>query len=155
MSIWTEDRVRRLRTLWLQGWSAQRVADDLGAEVSRSAVLGKVHRLKLSSARAGPVRIAGPRAASPKPLCTPSLTSATPRRAARCEGVSAPACGTATILTVGRCDCRFPYGDPKESAFRLCGRPAERGAFCVAHAAIAYRGGPQTPDILLHLAGLT
>ena len=154
MSIWTEDRIRRLRTLWLQGWSAQRVADDLGDDVSRNAVLGKVHRLNLSAGRAGS---APPRS---RKAATPPLRKATEPRVVTCpvpkpSAVPTPACGTASILTVGRCDCRFPYGDPKASAFRLCGRPVERGAFCGSHAAIAYKGGPQTPDTLLHLAGLS
>ena len=40
----------------------------------------------------------------------------------------------------------------KDEGFSLCGRPARRGAFCLAHGALAYR----RPDRqhLLKLAGL-
>lgn len=155
MSIWTDDRISRLKTLWLQGWSAQRVADDLGDDVSRNAVLGKVHRLNLSAGRAGsaPPPRAGKAAPSPPRATTAPrvVTHPVPKPST----VLTPAWGTATVLTVGRCDCRFPYGDPKASAFRLCGRPVERGAFCGSHAAIAYKREPQTPDTLLHLAELS
>lgn len=45
---WTDERVERLSTLWLEGRSASQIAADLGGGVSRNAVIGKVHRLGLS-----------------------------------------------------------------------------------------------------------
>src|SRR5690606_14648108 len=44
---WTEERVELLRKLWAEGLSASQIAAQLGG-VSRNAVIGKVHRLKLS-----------------------------------------------------------------------------------------------------------
>ncbi|MBE7219728.1 MAG: GcrA cell cycle regulator, partial [Caulobacteraceae bacterium] len=44
---WTEERVERLSTLWLEGRSASQIAAELGEGVSRNAVIGKVHRLGL------------------------------------------------------------------------------------------------------------
>jgi len=35
MSVWTEDRIARLKLLWPLGWSAQRIADALGEDVTR------------------------------------------------------------------------------------------------------------------------
>lgn len=45
---WTDERVEMLRQLWSEGHSASQIADKLGG-VSRNAVIGKVHRLKLES----------------------------------------------------------------------------------------------------------
>jgi GcrA cell cycle regulator len=45
-SRWTDQRIERLKTLWVAGLSASQIAKDLGG-VSRSAVIGKVHRLGL------------------------------------------------------------------------------------------------------------
>ena len=45
--IWTDERVELLRKLWAEGLSASQIAAQLGG-VSRNAVIGKVHRLKLS-----------------------------------------------------------------------------------------------------------
>jgi GcrA cell cycle regulator len=42
---WTVERVDLLKTLWADGASASKIAAELG--ISRSATLGKVHRLKL------------------------------------------------------------------------------------------------------------
>ena len=44
---WTDERVARLTKLWGEGLSASQIAADLG-DVSRNAVIGKVHRLGLS-----------------------------------------------------------------------------------------------------------
>ncbi len=45
---WTDERVEILKTLWAEGLSASQIAAQLGG-ISRNAVIGKVHRLKLSS----------------------------------------------------------------------------------------------------------
>ena len=140
-SAWTEDRIGRLKTLWLEGRSAAQVARDLGHGVTRSAVLGKVYRMGLSAERptasrsvklaAGPA----PRRASPARDAPVSCPMPPGRRS-----VEAPSHGTATLLSVRRLDCRWPYGDPGEPGFALCGRRIARGAFCAAHAEIGYRG---------------
>ncbi len=44
---WNEERTATLRKLWLEGMSASQVARQLGG-VSRSAVIGKVHRLGIA-----------------------------------------------------------------------------------------------------------
>ena len=44
---WTDERVELLKKLWSEGLSASQIATQLGG-VSRNAVIGKVHRLKLS-----------------------------------------------------------------------------------------------------------
>jgi GcrA cell cycle regulator len=51
---WTDERIERLRTLWLQGMTASLIAEELGG-VSRNAVIGKAHRLGLQS-RPSPVK---------------------------------------------------------------------------------------------------
>lgn len=45
---WTDERVEQLRKLWSEGLSASQIAAQIGG-VSRNAVIGKVHRMKLSS----------------------------------------------------------------------------------------------------------
>ena len=133
MSAWTQDRINLLKRLWPEGRSAETIALELGGGLTRNAVLGKVARLGLSEGRpsARPQREAEHRLA-PEP----------------------PPDGVATILSVRRTDCRWPYGEPGDAAFSLCGRPSERGAFCAAHAAIAYRPAPLSVEGLMRLAGV-
>ncbi len=49
---WTDERVEQLKTLWTEGMSASQIAKELGG-VTRNAVIGKVHRLGLSSRNQG------------------------------------------------------------------------------------------------------
>ena len=49
---WTDDRVEKLKTMWTEGMSASQIAKELGG-VTRNAVIGKVHRLGLSSRNQG------------------------------------------------------------------------------------------------------
>ena len=140
-SAWTQDRIDRLRILWRDGKTADQIARDLGQGISRSAVLGKVHRMGLSQGRV-------PRAAPPIKVDPP------PVRAARAPVQKAPLPepGLATVLSVRRRQCRWPYGEPGAADFSLCGRPVARGAFCASHAAVAYRTPPETGHSLERLA---
>jgi len=54
---WTDERVELLKKLWMEGFSASQIASELGDGVTRNAVIGKVHRLKLSG-RAKPASVA-------------------------------------------------------------------------------------------------
>ena len=45
---WTEDRVNLLKGMWTNGYTARQIAEKLGG-VTRNAVIGKAHRLGLSS----------------------------------------------------------------------------------------------------------
>ena len=45
---WNEDRVNKLKELWGKGQTASQIAEIIGG-VSRNAVIGKAHRLNLSS----------------------------------------------------------------------------------------------------------
>ena len=72
-SPWTDDRIDRLKTLWLDGKTADEVACDLAHGITRSAVLGKVHRMGLSVGRTARRRAtpteapASPRSRKPRP----------------------------------------------------------------------------------------
>lgn len=66
---WTEERVELLKKLWLEGLSASQIAGILGEGVTRNAVIGKVHRLKLSGR-------AKPASSAPRVRTTPRNSAA-------------------------------------------------------------------------------
>ncbi len=85
---WTEERVELLKKLWLEGLSASQIAGVLGEGVTRNAVIGKVHRLKLSG-RA-------------KPTSTPQRARPAPRpQARRVASPAAPTAGRASLSSGG------------------------------------------------------
>ena len=45
---WTEEKVNKLKELWGKGNTASQIAAIIGG-ISRNAVIGKAHRLKLSA----------------------------------------------------------------------------------------------------------
>src|SRR3954453_16508606 len=64
---WTDYRVEQLKKLWEAGLSASQIAAELG-NVTRNAVIGKVHRLGLSGPAKAPSSPAPPpRKARPPP----------------------------------------------------------------------------------------
>jgi GcrA cell cycle regulator len=63
---WTDERVELLKKLWMEGFSASQIAAELGEGVTRNAVIGKVHRLKLSG-RAKPASSAPRARTAPRP----------------------------------------------------------------------------------------
>lgn len=73
---WTEERVERLKRMWAEGASASQIAKELG-QVTRNAVIGKIHRLGLSN-RGGPgsAEDAAEEALSPGPADTPEADPA-------------------------------------------------------------------------------
>jgi GcrA cell cycle regulator len=44
---WTDDAIAQLKTLWAKGQSASLIATKMGGGLTRSAVIGKVQRLRL------------------------------------------------------------------------------------------------------------
>lgn len=151
MSAWTPDRVVRLRTLWKQGLSAAQVARDLQNGITRSAVLGKVHRLGLSLDREA---LPAPPAVRPAVRYSPAPVRPAAAIVQPVGAVERERPGRATILTVRKGDCRWPIGDPDDVRFSLCGCPATRGAFCDVHAARAYRPVQPTLESLMGLLRL-
>lgn len=73
---WTDERVEVLKKLWSDGLSASQIAAQLGG-VSRNAVIGKVHRLKLSGR--GKTTTAAPRSKKVAPAPVAVASSAPPR----------------------------------------------------------------------------
>jgi GcrA cell cycle regulator len=145
---WTAERVELLRSLWSEGRSASVIAARLGS-VTRNAVIGKVHRLRLSghgtpSRRSAPSRRKrSAYRANARPIRkSPALPAASrPSREAALELLGPAPAIPVTAATLTAELCRWPEGDPKQAGFHFCGRPKAGvpGPYCGAHAAIAYR----------------
>lgn len=140
---WSEERTATLKKLWLEGLSASQVARQLGG-VSRSAVIGKVHRLGIT-VRETPVRQRTTTIRAPSRIAVrqrPSReTTAAPHVAPRFERTEEDLLPTSGILELGAHSCRWPIGNPEGDDFGFCGRPklTARGSYCEQHTAGAFR----------------
>jgi GcrA cell cycle regulator len=132
---WTDERVEQLKKLWSEGLSASQIARVLG-EVTRNAVIGKVHRLGLSG-RASPTRSDRPR----YPKAPRRMLRAILQEPVIIEEEPEPEPGEwTTVLTLKERMCKWPIGNPGEPNFRFCGRRAGEGfPYCPDHARKAYQ----------------
>ena len=114
--LWTSGRIATLKQMWADGATAAAIAECLG--VSRSAVLGKIFRLR----RRAPASVGVSLQPHPKQ----------PQR------------GGISLLELTNGTCRFPIGEPGSRTFCFCGAPGadlEGGRpYCARHARRAYRG---------------
>ncbi|MBB3021678.1 GcrA cell cycle regulator [Microvirga lupini] len=160
-ATWTDERVELLKKLWTDGLSASQIAAELG-NVTRNAVIGKVHRLGLSG-----------RAKDAKPAA--STATARPRKATRApsapaplppqphpnnvvvapialqpvtqepsvyieDDLAVPVSERVTIMDLRESMCRWPMGDPTKPEFRFCGARSITGLpYCTHHARVAYQ----------------
>ena len=158
---WTDERVELLRKLWSEGLSASQIAAQLGS-VTRNAVIGKVHRLKLSSR--GRTTSAAPRqkktssAAGAKSVsraasvtrsvitigATALQTQFDAEPVARyqrpVENVVVPISRRLQLVQLSERTCKWPNGDPLTEDFSFCGNDAaETGPYCTYHSRIAFQ----------------
>jgi GcrA cell cycle regulator len=148
---WSAERISDLTRLWREGLTAAEIGRRLG--VSKSAVVGKAHRLRLDP-RPSPIKRIVHRSSlklHPWALpATPNVKRPTPPNGASApDAVRDPLNPRAAVRRAKREDyagrglskatCAWPIGDPREAEFRSCDRRAIRGKpYCAAHCATAY-----------------
>lgn len=159
---WTDERVELLRKLWSEGLSASQIATQLGG-VSRNAVIGKVHRLKLSArgrTSSAQPRVKKPAASAPavKPAPRPARPAAPANVGATAlaiqfdaepvarqlvrtsENVIVPISRNLTLIQLTERTCKWPNGDPLSEEFSFCGNEAgENAPYCGYHSKVAYQ----------------
>lgn len=135
---WTDERVEALRKLWMEGRTASQIAKELG-DVTRNAVIGKVHRLGLSG-RPSPIKRKQKRTTEVVKKAKPTqkiVQNVQPIRSIVQDEVAVA--GGASLLDLKERMCKWPIGDPKSSNFRFCGQKSSDGLpYCEHHAMQAY-----------------
>ena len=161
---WTDERIEFLRELWSEGLSASQIAAQLGG-VSRNAVIGKVHRLKLSSrgrAKAVPARqkkapqaTTATKSVQRTVAATRSATASIGATALQeqfndepfayqyirpVENVVVPISRRLQLVQLSERTCKWPTGDPLSKDFSFCGNDAaESGPYCGYHSKVAFQ----------------
>lgn len=140
---WNEERIEALAKMWREGLSASQVARQLGG-VSRSAVIGKVHRLGIAG-RDAPARPLGGRPATRIRATAGGTRRVAAARPPREAPPSPPrvvfdVAATATIHSLTTHACRWPIGEPDQAGFGFCGRlRVSHASYCDGHAPMAMR----------------
>jgi GcrA cell cycle regulator len=139
--IWTRERIALLKRLWTDGKTATAIAAQL--RMSKSAVLGKVFRLRLRPA-ANATTAAARR---DKAILGRRHKSRSPNKHRAKPAAPAMTSGK-TLFELANDSCRWPHGQPGTKTFHFCGAPGadlEGGRpYCERHMRRAYVGNRKT-----------
>lgn len=140
---WTAERVDLLQQLWASGETAADIGVHLGG-LSRSAVLGKIFRLREN---AGDAAVAVPEQIPTANVGPEVALLARRRRRTTYKKRKSPPPPMVerqhkTLFELTNKTCRWPHGEPRGGCFFFCGAPEadlERGIpYCPAHMRRAY-----------------
>ncbi|MEE8294503.1 MAG: GcrA family cell cycle regulator [Sphingomonadales bacterium] len=120
---WTDEKIKKLKSLWGKGLTASQIATEIGDGISRNAVIGKAHRLKLPS-RPSPVK-----GAPQKKVAAPE-----PKKEVETEATKT------SLLDLTEQTCKWPIGHPGDADFYFCGKASKPGVpYCREHCKMAFQ----------------
>lgn len=143
---WTDERVATLKLMWNDGKSASEIRNELGGGITRSAVIGKAHRLKLEKRAPGKRR--STKSARPHGQKGQPKVNAIVRRASVAQALTAmpipldeeTEVGIDMSKRIGLLDlnnhtCRWPVGPDTGAKQMFCGcwKGRDAGPYCPAH----------------------
>ena len=137
---WTEEKVAKLKELWGKGSTASQIAEIIGG-ISRNAVIGKAHRLNLSS------KIKTRNASSIQNYDNNSEENNSKQKRGRkskfksliIEKDFEPE-NPKKLEELDESSCKWPIGHPEEKSFYFCGRSSLKDfSYCKLHLLYAYQ----------------
>ena len=137
---WNEEKVEKLKKLWGKGSTASQIAEIIGG-LSRNAVIGKAHRLNLSS------KIKTRNASSNQNFDNSSEENSSKQRRDRkskfqsliIEKDFEPE-NPKKLEELDESSCKWPVGHPEEQSFYFCGRSSLKDfSYCKLHLLYAYQ----------------
>jgi GcrA cell cycle regulator len=137
---WNEEKVGKLKELWGKGNTASQIAEIIGG-LSRNAVIGKAHRLNLSSKiktrnassiqhfdknseESNPKQRQGIKSKFKSLLIEKDFEPENPKK----------------LEELDESSCKWPIGHPEEKSFYFCGRSSLKDfSYCKLHLLYAYQ----------------
>ena len=126
---WTEENIEKLKKMLAKGMSSRQIGEELGG-ISRNSVIGKAHRLGLSTQKEK----------ENFPTKTTKAVKTTATASAKKKSVRQPIHITPQNSQSTDKLCQWPSGDPGTPEFCFCYREAVEGRpYCDEHCNAAYR----------------
>ena len=137
---WNETKVDKLKELWGKGSTASQIAEIIGG-LSRNAVIGKAHRLNLSS------KVKAGSSPSNQNYQSNKLENDPKQKKGRkgkfqsliIEKYFEPE-NPKKLEELDESSCKWPVGHPEEKSFYFCGRSSLKDfSYCKLHLLYAYQ----------------
>jgi hypothetical protein len=130
---WTENRLRKLRILWEQGYTARAIAKAIGQGCTKNAVIGKKTRLGFTRGTSSEQPIPPEIVFTPKPKPKPKKISY--------QKVYRKSSSPKSLKYLKNRECRYPVNQAKVGEeHRFCAKPTDVAkSYCPEHYDVVWR----------------
>tara|TARA_B100000900_G_C19969824_1_gene469297 strand:+ start:11 stop:508 length:498 start_codon:yes stop_codon:yes gene_type:complete len=146
---WNEEKVNKLKELWGKGKTASQIAEIIGG-ISRNAVIGKAHRLNLSSKIKTKTILnnnSSNKNYEEKDVKKKRLTKSK-FRSMLIEKDFEPE-NPKQLEELDESSCKWPIGHPNEESFYFCGRKSLKDfSYCKLHLLYAFQPKGKKEDVI-------
>tara|TARA_B100000242_G_scaffold253702_1_gene196123 strand:- start:121 stop:615 length:495 start_codon:yes stop_codon:yes gene_type:complete len=145
---WTEEKVNKLKEMWGKGQTASQIAEIIGG-VSRNAVIGKAHRLNLSSKIKTKSSNVNKKNYSNHNNTQIQFKGKRSKFKSLLLDKNFEAAKNLTLEELTEDTCKYMEGNPNEKDASFCGRKnVEKFSYCPLHLMVVFQPKGKKEDIM-------